>query len=216
MTRMRWRTRTAPARRKCGTCSRRNRAPHRPRPGRGFAARRFGPGGPQQRHRKVFALGSGRRRADGFRSAGTLHALGAGVVICEIQQNSDVTYRLYDFGRVDGGGRPRPLHVDRAAQVADVRLRPSSAAAEASTAGGVCRVERLARCRYFAGERLSWDAGFEYRPDPQRVHILIVLEGSGSLNRTPFQPGDCFLIPAEAAPFLVAGRGVRAIRAFVP
>ena len=151
-----------------------------------------------------------------FVPPGTLHALGAGVVICEIQQNSDITYRLYDFGRVDGGGRPRPLHVDRAAQVADVRLRPSSAAAEASTAGGVCRVERLARCRYFAGERLSWDAGFEYRPDPQRVHILIVVEGSGSLNRTPFQPGDCFLIPAEAAPFPVAGRGVRAIRAFVP
>ncbi len=155
-----------------------------------------------------------------FVPPGTLHTLGAGVVICEIQQNSDLTYRLYDFGRVGGGGRPRPLNIDRALDVADVRSRPSPTAvapiAAESTAAAGCRVERLAQCRYFAGERLSWDAGFEYRPDPERAHILVVIAGYGSLNRTPFAPGDCFLIPAEAAPFEVAGRGGRAVRAFVP
>ncbi len=150
-----------------------------------------------------------------FVPPGVLHTLGAGVVICEIQQNSDITYRLYDFGRVDRSGRQRPLNIDRAVQVADVRLRPLPTAAE-RIAGGGCQVEHLARCRYFAGERLSWDAGFEYLPDSERVHILIVIEGSGSLNRTLFEPGDCFLIPAEAKPFNVAGRGARVIRAFVP
>lgn len=146
---------------------------------------------------------------------GALHALGPGVVICEIQQNSDVTYRLYDFGRVVAGGPPRPLSIDRAVRVADVRLRPSPTDAEC-VAEGRCRVERLAQCRYFAGERLSWDAGFEYRPDAERVHVLLVTEGAGTLNRAPFRPGDCFLIPAEAAPFEVEGRGARAVRAFVP
>lgn len=145
---------------------------------------------------------------------GTLHALGPGVSICEIQQNSDVTYRLYDFGRLGADGRPRPLHIDRAAGAADARLRPSPTAAECIADGG-CRVERLAQCRYFAGERLSWDAGFVYRPDAERVHALLVTEGKGTLNRAPFAPGDCFLIPAEAAPFAVEGRG-RAVRAFVP
>ncbi len=150
-----------------------------------------------------------------FVPPGALHALGAGVVICEIQQNSDLTYRLYDFGRVDGDGRPRPLHIDRAARVADVRLRPSPAAAAGASGNGFC-VERLGQCRRFAAELLSWDAGFEYRPDPRRAHVLLVIEGAGALNRTPFETGDCFLIPAEAAPFAVEGRGARAVRAFAP
>jgi len=150
-----------------------------------------------------------------FVPPGTLHTLGEGVVICEIQQNSDLTYRFYDFGRVGGDGQPRALHIDQAARVTDVQSRPSPTEAELLS-DGPCRVESLAHCEYFSGQRLSWGTAFEYHADPERAHILIVIEGSGSLNQTPFGPGDAFLIPAEAESFAVEGEGVQAIRAFVP
>ncbi len=150
-----------------------------------------------------------------FVPPGTIHTLGEGVVICEIQQNSDLTYRFYDFGRVGDDGRPRPLHIDQAAKVTDVRSRPSPTSAELLS-DGECRVERLAQCDYFSGERLTWRGGFAYRADRQRAHILIMIEGSGSVNETPFERGDAFLIPAEAESFVVEGGAGRAIRAFVP
>lgn len=150
-----------------------------------------------------------------FVPAGTIHTLGSGVVICEIQQNSDLTYRFYDFDRAAGGGRRRPLDIEQAVRVADVRSRPSPRDAE-WVSNGEFRVEHLVECQYFIGQHLKWEIGFDYRPDPEKAHILIMIEGSGSLNRTPFKAGDCFLIPAESAPFAVEGRGARAVRAFVP
>ena len=59
-----------------------------------------------------------------FLSAGTLHAIGKGILVAEIQQNSNITYRVYDYGRVGADGRPRPLHIEKALQVA--RLEPEN------------------------------------------------------------------------------------------
>jgi len=72
--------------------------------------------------------------------SGQIHALGAGVMVAEFQQNSDTTYRLYDYGRLDADGRPRPLHLERALEVADLspRALPSSVLPEDGTWSALC------------------------------------------------------------------------------
>lgn len=161
-----------------------------------------------------------------FIAPGTLHTIGAGLVICEIQQNSDLTYRFYDFGRKGPDGKPRSLHIEQAAVV--TRQEPHSGALTpfrfpADAAGAtVPQRELLAACRYFAAERLSWQGESLYEPDPARFHLLIFLEGRGSLvgggwKQAEYKPGEAYLIPAECGPFqLQPERPSVAIRGYVP
>jgi mannose-6-phosphate isomerase len=121
-----------------------------------------------------------------FIAPGTLHTIGAGLVICEIQQNSDLTYRFYDFGRCGTDGKPRPLHIEQAAKVTRQEARPGPLApfrfpANPNRATRFQR-ELLAVCGYFAAERLSLSGESLYEPDPERFHLLIFLEGSGALE----------------------------------
>jgi mannose-6-phosphate isomerase len=110
--------------------------------------------------------------------AGTVHALGEGLALCEIQQNSDVTYRMYDYGR------GRELHLDQALDVA--RLEPyDSPAAQ----GGV-----LARCPYFVTEIMEWRGACSFQPAAHSVdEAVIILEGSGQMANYPYQPGQVWL-----------------------
>lgn len=160
-----------------------------------------------------------------FISPGTLHTIGPGLVICEIQQNSDLTYRFYDFGRLGADGNPRPLHVEQAAAVTRQErhpgaLRPFRFPDPASGSKAVQR-ELLAACRYFAAERLTWTEDCRYIPDPARFHLLIFLEGSGQLagpwTAADYRPGDAYLVPAECEPFELRPRERSvAIRSYVP
>jgi mannose-6-phosphate isomerase class I len=176
-----------------------------------------------------------------FIAPGPLHTIGAGLVICEIQQNSDLTYRFYDFGRCGTDGKPRPLHIEQAAKVTRQAARPGPLAPfrfpmDPNRATRFQR-ELLAACGYFAAERLSLSGESLYEPDPQRFHLLIFLEGSGTLevgaaNRTPessrspsgdswdrgdYKPGDAYLIPAECEPFQWQAKSATvALRSYVP
>ena len=147
--------------------------------------------------------------------AGTMHSAGGGAVLCEIQQNSDVTYRLYDYERSDFNGRRRTLDVERAIEAADMRSRPVPETPRLVEDGN-CRVESLGKCPYFVTELLSWDSPFIYIPDQRRSHVLVCIEGYGSMAGIPFEGGDAFLVPAEAARFPVDGVGAQAVRAHVP
>jgi mannose-6-phosphate isomerase len=90
--------------------------------------------------------------------AGTVHALGAGVVIYEVQQPSTITYRLDDWGRVDAAGNPRPMHVEQGIAVADVESRPEPLIPlDLQSVAG--RRQLLTACRYFALERIALTAG---------------------------------------------------------
>jgi mannose-6-phosphate isomerase len=90
--------------------------------------------------------------------AGTIHALGANVLVYEIQQPSAITYRLHDWGRVDAGGKPRELHIDRGIEVANPDYRPEIIPpVEIHRSFG--RSHLLAACRYFAVERVALAAG---------------------------------------------------------
>lgn len=147
--------------------------------------------------------------------AGTVHCVGGGVVLCEVQQNSDVTHRLFDYERPGPNGKPRALDIPNAVAAADVGSRPEPGRPR-PLRDGPCRVRKLGQCRHFAAEVLAWDSPFIYTPDRRRGQILLILRGCGSVNQLAFEAGDSFLIPSEAARFPVDGVGAEAVRAYVP
>jgi mannose-6-phosphate isomerase len=131
--------------------------------------------------------------------AGTVHAIGAGLALCEIQQHSDVTYRLYDYGR------PRELHLEKALQVA--------AAGPADAKSRVLPVD----CAYFHTELAKTASSLQYKPAPDRFHLLIFLSGRGTIEGQPFREGETWLIPAGAKPFFIQPLDpVRFLRTWVP
>ncbi len=115
-----------------------------------------------------------------FIPAGTIHAIGAGLVVAEIQQDSDITYRLYDYGR------GRELHLDRGIEVAD--LRPWNG--EIRRSGPV-----LAQCRYFRLEAHTGDSGAPIGPYPNPAWVIFPA-GAGSIHGLPWRQGDVWLIDA--------------------
>lgn len=123
--------------------------------------------------------------------AGTVHALGAGLVVCEIQQQSDVTYRLYDYGR------PRELHLDRAVEVATPRPYPGASVPH--PLGGA--VTRLAECRHFITDLLDVTEPFRYEPDVSRDQMLVAIEGEAVVDEQSCRAGEAWLIPAGSGAF---------------
>jgi mannose-6-phosphate isomerase len=133
-----------------------------------------------------------------FIPAGTVHAIGGGLAMCEIQQNSDVTYRLYDYGR------PRELHLDKALQVTSTHASSDGA------------VSLPVISEYFHTESMALASNTDYQP-AARFHVLIVLSGNGTIAGEPFKPGEAWLIPAGADVFSIAPSGpVQLLRTWVP
>ncbi|WP_321472232.1 class I mannose-6-phosphate isomerase [uncultured Paludibaculum sp.] len=142
-----------------------------------------------------------------FIPAGTIHAIGAGVVVCEVQQQSDITYRLYDYGR------PRELHLDKAMDVSSLEPHPGIRPPKPLAPGE----ERLAECQYFAVDALTVGSSKTYQPDPTRWQALIVVQGQGRLGDTNVKAGDGFYLPAGTEPFpMESGAGMRVLRTYVP
>ncbi len=138
---------------------------------------------------------------------GTVHALGPGVVLAEIQQNSDLTYRIYDYGR------PRPLHLEAALEAACLGPYPGCPPPLSLGKGRTL----LARTGYFVTELIEAEAPFRYRPEAERFHLLLMLEGRGRLAGREFRAGQCWLVPASAGPFtLHPEEPVRILRTFPP
>jgi mannose-6-phosphate isomerase len=120
-----------------------------------------------------------------FIPAGTVHAIGAGLTLCEVQQHSDITYRLYDYGR------PRELHLDQAVEVR--HLGPVSALQKPPNENG-CGV--LVTCPYFTTSKLCISNSSKYIP-PNGVRLLIMTEGVSVLNGQPTRPGDVWYLEEE-------------------
>jgi mannose-6-phosphate isomerase len=119
--------------------------------------------------------------------AHTVHAIGAGIVLCEIQQNSDVTYRLWDYGR------PRELHVDKAVPLCDLGVHPG-ASHPARLADGR---EELVRSKHFVTERVTLQPGQSIIPEPQHSQLWICLEGTAAIGEQAAQAGEVWLLPDE-------------------
>lgn len=150
-----------------------------------------------------------------FIAAGTVHAIGAGALIAEIQENSNITYRLYDYDRVDKNGNKRELHIDKGLEVANLKasVTPRQPMHLLKYSKG-CAREHLARCRYFQTERLLLNTEGrvlpEFRAETNSFHALLITEGCGVLFgegiNLNFFKGDCIFVPADSIPFRLHGR----------
>jgi mannose-6-phosphate isomerase len=142
-----------------------------------------------------------------FIPAGTVHALGAGLVVAEIQQASDTTYRLYDWGRVDAAGKPRNLHIDEGLAAVDFSAIEVTPQKPQSTDRP--HVERLAACDKFVLDRWTLAADQAIGGD-ERFHIVSVLEGELALAgrfEITLRKGQTALIPACLPAVAIRPRG---------
>jgi mannose-6-phosphate isomerase len=135
-----------------------------------------------------------------FTPAGTIHAIGGGITLCEVQQLSDVTYRLYDWGR---GGRE--LHLDHGVRVSHRHVHTPA----------VMPSDLLAECQYFRTERLEV-AGSSSRPSPARSTLYVVLEGEGTIAGLPFVPGEAWEVAAGSEPFEIQSDRASLLLTYVP
>ena len=144
-----------------------------------------------------------------FIESGTIHAIGAGILICEIQQNSNFTYRVYDYDRRGADGKPRELHIEKALAVS--RLTPSDTADKQGRIekipGGTKR--RLASCKYFTTEKLEITGEMTLTAVEESFLSLIVLTGqaeiAGQENTVEAKAGDSIFVPAGAGQVTIAG-----------
>ncbi len=145
--------------------------------------------------------------------AGTIHAIGAGVFICEIQQNSNCTYRMYDYDRRDKFGNPRELHVKKALDVVDTHKFEKDNKTEIVIARNEhFTEERLVQCKYF--EVFKYDVTDEAKISVDEASFVSVLfiDGSGTIETDdyekvmPFKAGDSFFISAGQRSVVVKGQ----------
>lgn len=144
-----------------------------------------------------------------FLEAGTIHAIGAGCLIAEIQQNSNLTYRLYDYDRVDKNGQKRPLHIEKALAAAHLSANaaPRQPLRVLKYHPG-CATELLCRCRYFQVERLLLNterirSRAPIAADELSFQVLLCVNGCGAVSyggqTHDFFKGDCIFLPAGCA-----------------
>jgi mannose-6-phosphate isomerase len=139
-----------------------------------------------------------------FTPAHTVHAIGAGIVLYEIQQNSDVTYRLWDYGR------PRELHVDKAVPISDLTVHPGAARPVPIAEGR----EELVRDKHFVTELVRLEAGGQSMPDAKKCQLWICLEGQGTIGGERFGRGEVWWMPEPAT--IAAREASRFLRTYVP
>ena len=151
-----------------------------------------------------------------YTKAGTVHAVGAGALIAEIQENSNLTYRLYDYDRVDKNGKKRPLHVEKALSAADLggNAEPRQPMRVLKYKQGYAS-ELLCRCPYFQVERILLNTETNHDMITFRVgkisfNVLLCVSGCGVMffaeEALPFFKGDCIFIPAESMDIRIHGK----------
>ncbi len=156
-----------------------------------------------------------------FVPAGTAHTIGPGLVLCEIQQHSDLTYRVYDYNRRDAQGRTRPLHIDKALAVMRVGRQQGGKVEPVAVRRGAVTKTFLAACRYFATEK--WEFAERTTAESTREHfeLLIMLDGHGEIyfggERTEYCPAQVWMIPAALGKFEIAPKArTSLLRTYVP
>ncbi|HJT87961.1 MAG TPA: class I mannose-6-phosphate isomerase [Bryobacteraceae bacterium] len=142
-----------------------------------------------------------------FTKAHTVHAIGAGIVLCEIQQHSDVTYRLWDYGR------PRELHLEQALPICDLGVHPGASRPEALGSGR----DLLVRSKHFVTESVALAAGGEFQPSPEICQLWICLSGCGQIGGQPARQAEVWLLPETGPqPAIRAETAMRFLRTYVP
>jgi len=135
-----------------------------------------------------------------FTPAHTVHAIGAGIVLCEIQQNSDVTYRLWDYGR------PRPVHIEQAVPISDLGVHPGAVPPD---------THPLVWCKHFVTDAVDLEADEQFQPSQEVCQLWICIAGKGSIGEEAVQAGEVWLLPESGEQPLVRGPA-RFLRTYVP
>ena len=156
-----------------------------------------------------------------FVPAGTPHTIGPGMVLCEVQEYSDLTYRVYDYDRVDAHGKPRELHIEKALDVIEFGRPISGKASRIHLPGQGMQNSLLTACRYFATERWKITAPVEAHSDPEHFDVLVILTGSGNFTwesmPASYRSGECWLVPAGLGKFSVhPNEPSKLLRTYVP
>ena len=154
-----------------------------------------------------------------FVPAGTPHTIGPGMVLCEVTQYSDLTYRVYDYGRVDATGKPRALHIEKALDVMRFGAAKAGKVQPLPRAGGPCSL--LAACPNFAAERWEIPRPGEVPRDVGHFDLYVIAAGSGHLEwaegEGAYQRGEAWLVPAANGCIRVLpDKPTTLIRAYVP
>ena len=142
-----------------------------------------------------------------FIEAGTLHAIGKGILIAEIQQNSNTTYRVYDYGRVGADGKPRQLHVEKAVEVTELAppKYPTKAMGETIQKDGYTQT-LLSTCEYFNVNKLEISSAAELEATEKSFNSILVLDGEGKIGNLTLKKGNTCFIPAGYGKYTFEGK----------
>lgn len=141
---------------------------------------------------------------------GTIHAIGGGVLLAEVQESSNVTYRVYDYGRRDKNGQLRPLHIEKALSVMNFNAAPTMRQQQRiiQYTPGMAR-ELVARCRYFQVERLQVAESCEAQRTKETFYVLLITNGAGTVQtnagKLPVATGQTVFVPAAEGNLLMTG-----------
>lgn len=143
-----------------------------------------------------------------FIEAGTVHAIGKGALIAEIQQNSNSTYRVYDYGRLGKDGKPRELHIQKAIDVSKTEpakygTKPFGKKEEIS--GGTRQM--LTECPLFSVYNYELCGKIELNANEESFNHILVVDGSGKIGGREFKKGDSFFVPANYGNYEIDGNG---------
>lgn len=143
-----------------------------------------------------------------FIEAGTVHAIGKGALIAEIQQNSNSTYRVYDYGRLGKDGKPRELHIQKAIDVSKTEpakygTKPFGKKEEIS--GGTRQM--LTECPLFSVYNYELCGKVELNANEESFNHILVVDGSGKIGGREFKKGDSFFVPANYGNYEIDGNG---------
>lgn len=135
-----------------------------------------------------------------FIEAGTVHAIGKGALIAEIQQNSNCTYRVYDYGRVGKDGKPRELHIDKAVDVSVTE--PAKYEVKNFKNDKQCT---LASCDLFTVNKYIVDGELTLNANEETFNHILVIDGNGDINGRKAKKGDSFFVPADFGEYKING-----------
>jgi mannose-6-phosphate isomerase len=159
-----------------------------------------------------------------FVPARTPHTIGPDMVICEVQEYSDITYRVYDYGRIDAKGKPRELHIEKALDVIDFNTQATQPIRWDVPMGeiGSGYLYYLAACRYFAVEKWVFDGWANENTDEKCFELITVLKGNGDIRwddrECSYAAGETWLVPASLAKYMFCTTmgGSETVRIYMP
>ena len=145
--------------------------------------------------------------------AGMVHGIGAGILLAEIQESSNVTYRVYDYDRIDKNGNKREIHFDKAVRIMDMGITPEvKQRPHMIKHYPGCSRELLCRCKYFEVEKIQVTKGFSFSVMEQSFQVLMCLDGYGQIETMDarlkpirFLKGETIFLPAGIGRCLVIG-----------